>query len=329
MDRAAKNKEGKGEDLFLSSLFAFEKEVIMNFLKLFSYVALLLCLIAVDVSADDGGYAGAFLRIGVGARPQGMGGAFIAIADDATATFWNPAGLGRLTKPQLASMYSLMSLERKHHFIGYAHPAGKLFVFGISWVNFSVSDIDGRDELGNPTEKFSDSENAFLFSIGKKMGSRLAIGSTIKWINHQLAGRKATGIGLDVGMMLKIDEQLHIAATLHDISTQIEWNTASRLNEQLLTVRKLGVAFTPRSLPLAIQLDIAGNAKQHTQYHLGIEYWVHSNVAARVGLDRKTPTLGASANIPIAHTTLELDYAFAPDVLKESPTHRMSLLLRF
>ena len=43
-------------------------------------------------AADEGAHAAEFLSHGVGARALGMGGAFVAVADDATATYWNPAG---------------------------------------------------------------------------------------------------------------------------------------------------------------------------------------------------------------------------------------------
>ena len=59
-----------------------------------------------DVGDSNPGivYAGDFLTLGVGARPLSMGGSFAAIADDSTATYWNPAGLGQLTHPELTFM---------------------------------------------------------------------------------------------------------------------------------------------------------------------------------------------------------------------------------
>ena len=59
---------------------------------LFSVVVL--AAVAPDVRADISNTAVLFLRIAPGSRPAGMGEAYVAIADDATATHWNPAGLG-------------------------------------------------------------------------------------------------------------------------------------------------------------------------------------------------------------------------------------------
>ena len=58
----------------------------------------------------DGGVPGAFLRLGVGARPLGLGNAFVAIAGDASATYWNPAGLTKLKRIELEVMYGYLSL---------------------------------------------------------------------------------------------------------------------------------------------------------------------------------------------------------------------------
>jgi len=49
--------------------------------------------------------AGAFDRIGIGARPKGMGDAFTAISDDGNSIYWNPAGIARIEKSELSVMH--------------------------------------------------------------------------------------------------------------------------------------------------------------------------------------------------------------------------------
>jgi hypothetical protein len=277
----------------------------------------------------EGGYPGAYLRLGAGARALGMGGAFVALADDVTASYWNPAGLGQLESSQLAAMYSLMSMDRMHNFITYAQPLGKLGTLGASLLNFGVRNIDGRDTGGIPTEFFSSSENAFLVSIGRKLAPALFIGGNLKFLYHNLASTKATGVGFDIGAILKIREALRIGATIQDIGSDIKWDTESRLKEEFLTVTRVGISIIPKTTPLKIFADLERNQKQETKYHVGAEYWVLKSIAARIGYDRHHFTIGASAVIPISSTELQLDYAFCPDVLQQWPTNRMSMSIKF
>lgn len=284
---------------------------------------------SICAAIGEGGYPGAYLRLGVGARPLGMGGAFVALADDVTASYWNPAGLGQVNKHQFAAMYSLMSMDRMHNFVSYAQPLGKIGSVGISWLNFGVGNIDGRDETGVPTETFSDLENAFLVSIGKKLAPALLIGGNLKFLNHRLASKEATGWGFDLGAMLKIGDVLRIGGTVQDISSSIKWDTESRLEEEFLTVTRIGVSVVPKTLPLKVFADLERNQKQDTKYHIGAEYWFLESVAVRVGYNMNHVTAGASATFPVSSVNLQLDYAFCPDVLQQWPTHRMSMIVKF
>ena len=67
--------------------------------------------ITTSIAADEGAHAAEFLSHGVGARALGMGSAFVAIADDATATYWNPAGLTKVKKHSFSAMYSILSAQ--------------------------------------------------------------------------------------------------------------------------------------------------------------------------------------------------------------------------
>jgi hypothetical protein len=72
-----------------------------KFLKSFSFLGLML-VTGVSFADQEGTTTATFLRMGQGARSEGMGGAFTAVADDAYATYWNPAGLAQITRQELA-----------------------------------------------------------------------------------------------------------------------------------------------------------------------------------------------------------------------------------
>ena len=167
-------------------------------------VACLLFLPAVLLArADDGGHAGAFLKLGAGARGPGMGGAFTAIANDISSCYWNPAGLAQLGRVQLMGAYSTASLDRSNYYTALAFPGNVLGTIGIGWLNLSIDQIDGRDVAGNATAPFSNSENAFFFSFGTFIHKSLAIGGSFKYLNHSLAEHQSMGVSGDLGILVK------------------------------------------------------------------------------------------------------------------------------
>jgi long-subunit fatty acid transport protein len=96
--------------------------------------------------AESAGQAGAYLKMGVGARALGMGSAFTALADDSTAAFWNPAGLAKLKKAEGSFMHADLSMDREYNFFNYAHPLkgkdGKdNGVVALSHIRFGVDGI--------------------------------------------------------------------------------------------------------------------------------------------------------------------------------------------
>ena len=70
---------------------------------------------------------GAFPALGVGARALSMGGAFVALADDADATYWNPAGLAQLQSRQLSSTQSdLLGLGINYNWLSFVQPQSEV-----------------------------------------------------------------------------------------------------------------------------------------------------------------------------------------------------------
>src|SRR3989339_1175485 len=118
--------------------------------KLFLLIALVTFFIPQsNAQTVFGKYAGEFMAIGVGGRALGMGGAFVAIANDVTAGYYNPAGLANLNYPQLSLMHS----EQFGNLVNYDYaavgiPYGTDMSFGLSVIRLGVDGIpDTREAL--------------------------------------------------------------------------------------------------------------------------------------------------------------------------------------
>lgn len=108
-------------------------------------------VIAIMVMFSTAVYAGgkgttgaAFLKIGVGGRPAAMGETYCAISDDATASYWNPAGLASVKDIELSAMYTWWLQGISHQFLCYARPVSKQGTFGVSLIGLQVTGIEER-----------------------------------------------------------------------------------------------------------------------------------------------------------------------------------------
>lgn len=185
--------------------------------------------------SDNSKYAGEFLRIPVGARSLGMGGAFIAIANDGSSFYYNPAGVAISGSGILSFMYS-------SQFGGITNPLASFFHLGyiqnfqgvglaLNWVRLSVDNIPitpDYTEIETPIDRenlvknysvenfFSDVEDAFYFSFSKefkfdinfgwsryKVPVSFPVGLNFKLINQKIGTEKATGFGFDAGFMFR------------------------------------------------------------------------------------------------------------------------------
>ncbi len=297
------------------------KFVILNLMV----VILMLCFVT---SALAEGEAGAFLRIGAGARALGMGGTFVAIADDSTAAYWNPAGLAQLEKMEISSLYSdQFGLGISYSFLNYAHPLPDSAA-AISWVRLSVGDIPIVTKQGDRpvvVGYFEDSENAILLSYGRNLTSDIMLGATVKGVFQSLEKHSASGFGLDVGVLYKTPvEDLMVGATLLDIGTSLNWDTDHTDSFPLRT--KLGVSYKLLEDQLILGADYEMGGIED-KLHLGAEYWYEGMFAVRAGLDGDNLTAGAGIRYGVSNTDLGFDYAFLSHELGN--THRLSLIARF
>jgi len=129
-----------------SQLLNKGKEVMIKIIK-----SLILLLIAIGfVQAGEitkkGTNAAQFLKIGVGARASAMGESYVAEANDASAMFWNPAGLAGVSNNELMFVQTNWIADMTYDFAALVMPFDNLGTFGIYYQGLSMNDMKVRTE---------------------------------------------------------------------------------------------------------------------------------------------------------------------------------------
>jgi hypothetical protein len=280
-----------------------------------------------DGTAQTGGQAGAYLRLGAGVRALGMGGAFVAVVNDVTANYWNPAGLGRIAEPQLVGMYSLLALDRRYNYVAAAYPFRAAGAISLGWVNYSVTKVEARDANGVLTGDFANGENAFLISYGKMLSSHLALGATVKLLNHELAGRSASGVGYDLGVSFRPREFLALGASVQNLQTRIYWNDRAKTKETFPQLKRLGIQARP--LPFVnLGVDYEIVARQNGKWHAGGEFDFGHKLVLRAGNSGGDLAFGVSLLPPVSRQVMIIEYGLTQDPIGNGFAHQFSLLLK-
>ncbi len=254
-------------------------------------------------------YAGEFMALGGGARAMAMGGAFVSIANDATAPYWNPAGISFfssfITKPENIGI-SMMHSERFGNLLDYNYLSvvrpieGGKSGWGFTFIHLGVPDIriipmnsgmmddvDGDgiyepldgDKLNFNYKDYpfeSANDYALFFSYAQKMDFA-SLGASVKLIrNDQVAGFSSLGIGIDLGLLKKnLWKDAMLGIKLQDATgTYISWSTGKE--EFIYPTLKIGVGYPFRIesmnsvLFLAVDGDLRfSNRRQGAQFWLG------------------------------------------------------------
>ncbi|NLP10362.1 UPF0164 family protein, partial [bacterium] len=147
--------------------------------------------------------AAAFLEIGAGARAQAMGGAFTAVANDATAMYWNPAGISRLGQLEATFNYTNWLLDTQYAYSGIVAPVGGSMAVGINVTHFgfgeqAVRTIERPEGTG---EVYSANDLALGLAFGMNLTDRFSFGVNAKYVNQNIWHESAAGFALDMGAL--------------------------------------------------------------------------------------------------------------------------------
>lgn len=231
-------------------------------------------------------YAEEFFGGGIGLRAMAMGGAFVAVADDTAAGFWNPAGLADLAGLRLLSSLSLPAATRLEDLRFYAASVT------LGATTFAATFAQKKLLRGI----VQDERTMLVGSVAMHMGLIASGGVNLKFYEHILAGQKARGVGLDIGLLLRPTRPLAVGVVFRDaIGTKLHREDAMPPPQEIPPSITLGVALRLRGLRIAADFNLG--QKVPTQPRVGLEARPFGLFALRVGYSGGNLTTGFGVGI--------------------------------
>lgn len=172
--------------------------------KLKNYIILLLVGLSVNFAQNKvGTTVGDFLTIPVGPRASGMGGAFVAVANDATTAFWNSGGLSRLPGNQFTAARADWLVGTSLNYVGIVIKLGSDDAFALSFNSLDYGDEEITTALkpNGTGQRWDAMDLAVGLSYARNLTDRFSIGGTFKYIQSRIWNESASAFALDIGLL--------------------------------------------------------------------------------------------------------------------------------
>jgi len=292
-----------------------------------------------------------FLKIGVGGRAEAMGEAFVALANDASALYWNPAGLVQFNENQLLFSHNKWVVDINHEFLGAVYHLDESNAFGLSFTSLSMKDMPVTTEFQpfGTGEYFGFGDIAIGVTYSRKMTTQFSFGGTIKYMEETLDKLKMRGVMIDLGTYYWTGlgtSRFAVAMTnfgnnlapdgevvLIGKRTKSEWQAFSPP-----TMFRIGFAFEPyqddmNRVTASIQLNHPNDNSEN--FAIGSEYSftepnLNSAFYLRAGykfnVEEQNYSFGAGLNMPLQLANITLDYAYS-NFVRLGTAHRFSIIL--
>jgi hypothetical protein len=284
-----------------------------------------------------------FLKIGVGARAAGMGESFVSISNDASALYWNPAGLVQFGENEVVFSHTEWVADIKHEFFGAVYHLTQNDGLGISITSLHMDDMPVTTEtrpLGTG-EYFRFGDFALGLTYSRRMTDQFSFGGTVKYVEETLANLKMRSVMVDLGTYYWTGlGTSRFAVVLSNFGGQL--TPSGEVEYQSFsppTLFKVGFAFEPimtdeHRLTTSLQLNHPNDNSENVG--IGLEYaWTNSDLnitfllrsGYKINVDEQSLSFGAGLLVPLGFSRLAFDYAYVK-FERLGLTHRISLSAR-
>lgn len=271
-----------------------------------------------------------FLRSGVGARAQAMGGAYLAQAQDASAVYWNPSALGRLESKELFLYHSRLVSDFTYDYLAYAQSFKRRGSLGLALGRFSKGAFDARDAGGRPLGEFTASTSLLAAAYGIRVSGSMSVGAGIQAIQSKIDSHASHGAAMDISGTWQPNLMSRLAAGIYHIApamrfleesfhlpTTLSLGASRRLFGVFTLNADAGYGLYDRKLGFSLggELSFAGIASLRTGYLMergAAGPWAGTALGGGFALFHRA----------------RVDYAFVP-AGELGSTHHMDLSWRF
>lgn len=316
-------------------------------------------------TTNVGKTAAPFLSIGVGSRAIGMGGAFVATANDASAMYWNSAGIAFLDEIEAIFVHADWIADMNFDYAGIIFPMGNFGTIGanITMLNMGEMLVRTEDRPEGTGEYFSSGDFCMGLSYGLKFSDRFALGINMKYIDQRIWHESANGYAIDLGTLYHTPVKgLRIGASLSNFGSDMQMRGDDLLrfydpdpnnsgnNDQIMAELKTDSWPLPLIFQFGLAMDFL-NSENHLltcevdaihpidnneSINLGVEYGFRHQYFLRAGyrnlflIDSEEGfTVGGGLNIELLENfAILIDYAYA-DFGRLQNAQRFSIALRF
>lgn len=329
-----------------------------------AYTAAAQATIAATDFTKVGLSGGQFLKIGVGARATGMGGAYSAVANDLSSVFWNAAGIASIKKYAADFSQTFWFGGMSHNYAAAVIPVSENYRLAASLTNFTSGDIrittmDQQDGTGGI---YQVSDVALGLTFAGQLTEQFSFGVTAKYVSMGFTNMNASGIVLDVGTRYETGfEGIVLGFSINSLGTQMEYagsdvaranNPVNGVNTQPIDMRMLTQPFDmPLSFRMGLSTDLCKGALfepevdgsgvlQHSlitavdfetfsdvaeQFAFGAEYTWKELVSVRAGYRTGTDQFGLSGGVGLRYVSEDFSGRIDYSV---SPTTNIGLINR-
>lgn len=295
-----------------------------------------MCLFPMMTKAQtNAGYAGSYLRMGLGARGISMANTLPAGSRDVFGFFYNPAVLPTMDTRHFGTTYGFLPLDRVYNYIGFAMPLPPTAGIGLGWFSTGVDDIQGRNFSGQKIDKYSVRQHTYMVSFGNQFSKRFSAGVLLKLMRNDLQEVTSSGVGIDLGAIYTPLSRVKIAVAVQHLNAEFSWDTKDVYSQGSTVVNKFPVIYrTGAQVQVLDDLTLLGEYERSDKGAVvfrGAAEWQPIDLAqVRAGIADGEIRFGGGLQYGfIGSIDTALDYAVAFGRAGEGTSHFFSWSFQF